>query len=349
MPRQALTPLETIPEEEDEFDLSMTIILESPCCSGYQATPPPTIQVTSHASVLAPQPRYGNTIGNTHLAFPHHYSSLPSRYQYTPPYLQEAYLQVPSPASSTSSLHTAPTYPSPTVLNDNNPHQTQTLLDFVKERTQTRLEETGLADDFFTKWAIVETNMFGGVIPPESKYTVPPYALPSYSGQVRLRFIARALGFSMSATPSDLEKFLSRNLFIIMCLSFNIVPNPDLIFNDDSDNSRCGININRPGGKQFNKTLLRAMQQLEWTHPDVIEAVRLSTTDEVGALAFLCKKKVSHILPDVSQTMKDMIWKEPALEDLGSRKLQEMAVQQMRENRPYSLLRHVVGPEEVVA
>jgi hypothetical protein len=283
------------------------------------------------------------------MTYPHHYSSLSSNYEYTPPYLQDAYLQAPSPSPSpASSFHTAPTSPSPTVLDDHNTHQTQNLLDFVKERTQTRLEETDLSDDFFTKWAIVETNMFGGVIPPEFKYSVPPYALPSYSGQVRLRFIAKALGFSMSATPWDLEKFLSRNLFIIMCLSFNIVPNPGLIFNDDSDNSRCGVNVNRPGGKQFNKTLLRAMQQLEWTHPHVIEAVRLSTTDEVGNLAFLCKTRVSHILPDVSQIMKDMVREEPALEDLGSRKLHEMAVQQMRENRPYSLLRTVARPEEVV-
>lgn len=334
MPRQAFTPLEAIPEEEDEFDLLMTTVLESARCFGYHAAPPPNIiQVTSRARVLAPQPRYGNPVENTHMTYPHHYSPLSSNYEYTPPYLQDAYLQAPSPSPSpASSFHTAPTSPSPTVPDDHNPHQTQSLPDFVKDRTQARLEETDLSDDFFNKWAIVETNMFGGVIPPEFKYSVPPYALPSYSGQVRLRFIAKALGFSMSATPWDLEKFLSRNLFIIMCLSFNTVPNPGLIFNDDSDNSRCGVNVNRPGGKQFNKTLLRAMQQLEWTHPHVIEAVRLSTTDEVGNLAFLCKTRVSHILPDISQIMKDMVREEPALEDLGSRKLHEMAVQQMREN-----------------
>lgn len=71
-------------------------------------------------------------------------------------------------------------------------------------------------------------------------------------------------------------------------------------------------------------------------------------TDEVGALAILVKKRASHILPDVSYRMKEMVWEEPALEDLDSRKLHEMAVQQMRENRPYSLLRNVVRPEDVV-
>lgn len=288
MPKQRFT-LESIPEEEDEFDLLMTDVFESPNCFGYHGSlPPHTTQVTSHASVLAPQPWYGNPAENAHIAYPHHYSSLSSKYEYTPPYLQEAYSQAhsqsPSPASSASSFHTAPTTPSHSVPDD----------------------------------------------------------------QVRLRFIARALGFPMSSTAKDLEKFLSRNLVVITCLSFNIVPNPDLIFNDDSDNSRCGLNINRPSGKQFNKALLRAIQQQEWTHPDVKEAVRLSMTDEVGALAILVKKRASHILPDVSYKMKEMVWEEPALEDLGSRKLHEMAVQQMRENRPYSLLRNVVRPEDVV-
>ncbi|KAM0446667.1 hypothetical protein ACHAO4_009339 [Trichoderma viride] len=367
MPRQAFRQafsLESIPEEEEciiptELDLLMTTTFDSHYFPVHHATPlPNTVQITSQASILAPQPQYGNPAQVGNVAYPHHYSSLSSRYEYTPPYLQTPspytppYLPLPPPSpwltSPPSPFHTAPTSPSPTVLDDYNPHQTQNLLDFVKGRTQTRLEETNLSDNFFTKWAIVTTNMFGGVIPPESKYTVPPFALPSYDGQVRLRFIGHALGISLAAPAGDIEKFLSRNLFIIMCLAFNIVPNPDLIFDDDEDNSRCGIYVNRPGGKQYNKALLRAIQQLEWTDPVVIEAVKLSIPDEVGALATLCKKRASRILPDVCQTMKKMVWEEPALEHLGSRKLHEMAVQQMRENRPYSLLRNVVKPEDVI-
>ncbi|KAL7900110.1 hypothetical protein HDV64DRAFT_276852 [Trichoderma sp. TUCIM 5745] len=297
MPGQRFT-LESIPEEEDDFDFLMTDSVETSCCFGRHATLPPNIaQVTSHPAVLAPQPQYGNPVEDTRLAYPHHYSSLSSKYEYTPSYLQ-AHSQSPSPDSSTA-------------LDDGKPHQTQNLLDFIKERTQTRLDqtETDLSD------TIVETNMSGGVIPPESKYSVPPHALPSYDGQVGLHFIAKSLGFSMSSTARDLENFLSRNLVVIACLAFNIVPNPDLIFHDDSDNSHRGLTMDRPGGKQFNKPLLRAIQQQEWTHPHVKEA---------------------------------MVWEEPALEDLGSHQLREMAVQQMRENRPYSLLRHVVRPGDVV-
>ncbi|KAK1241441.1 hypothetical protein MKX08_001415 [Trichoderma sp. CBMAI-0020] len=343
MPRQ-VSILGSIPEEEEveqggfpcinptEIDLLMATALESPCYSGYYTPPTPnTIQAASQASILAPQPWYSNPVENVHIAYPHHYSS---QYEYTPPYLQEVCIQVtppsPSPASSTPSFHAAP---SPTVLDDHNPHRAPNLLDFVKERTQTRLEKTGLSDNFFTKWAIVTENMYGGVIPPESKYSIPPFALPSYDGQTRLHFIGHSFGLSLAVPIGDIEKFLSRNLFIIMCLAFNIVPNPNLIFDDDDDNSRCGIFVSRPG---------------KWTNPSVIEAVRLSISDEVGALATLVKKRASHILPDVSQTIKEMVWEEPALEDLGSRKLHEMAVKQMRENRPYSLLRNVVRPEDVI-
>lgn len=71
--------------------------------------------------------------------------------------------------------------------------------------------------------------------------------------------------------------------------------------------------------------------------------------DDVGALATLFKNRVSYVLPDVSQTMEELVLEDSELEHLDSYKLHKMAVQQMRENRPHSLLRYVVRPEDVVA
>jgi hypothetical protein len=347
--------LESIPENEEvEFegfscitptglDVLTNTALENPYYSDHHTTlTPNAMQIPSQASVPS-QPLYNNTIEGANIPYPHHYSSLSSSYNYTPPYLQ---VSSPSP-SPPSSFHAAPTLPYSTVLDDHTPHQTQDLLDAIKKRTQARLNETDLSDNFFTKWAIVSTNMYGGVIPPDAKFSIPPFALPSYDGHIRLRFIARCLGFSFANTPLELEKFLIRNLVIITCLVYNIVPNPTLIFDDD-DNFRCGVRVSRPGGKRFNEALLTAIQQLEWTDPDVVEAVRLSMTDEVGALATLCKSKEEHILPDVLQKMDDMVWEEPALENLSSRKLHDMAVERLRENRPHSLLRNVVRLEDII-
>lgn len=294
---------------------------------------PNIIEAASQASILAPQPRYGNPFEDNN-------STYPSTHEHSPPSLPP-----PSP-SSTASFYTAPSSPSPILPDDHSCPQIQNLLAYIRERTQKRLQQTDLSDNFFTKWAIVSTNMYGGVIPPDSKYSVPPFALPSYDGQVRLRFIGKALGLSLTGLTGDIEKFLCRNLFIITCLVFNIVPNPNLIFDDD-DGFCCGVNVDRPGGKKHNKALLRAIQELEWTDPEVIDAVNLSMSEDIGFLATLCKAKVSHTLPSVSRKMDEMVREDPQLAD--SPKLYKEAVKRMRENRPHSLLRNVVMPEDVVA
>lgn len=348
--------LEPIPEDEElnpsrdfpyttpnEIDLLIATALERSCCYVYHNTPTSNIiEVASQASIQAPQPRYGIPFEHDNISYPHHCTSLPSIDEFSPP------SSPPSSPSSTSSFYTAPTYPSPTILQDHSSPQIQNLLEFIKERTQKRLQQTDLSDNFFTKWAIVTTNMFGGVIPPDSNYSVPPFALPSYDGQVRLRFIGKALSLPLTTLARDIEKFLSRNLFIITCLVFNIVPNSDLIFKDD-DGFYCGVNVDSPGVKKHNEALLCAIQQLEWTDPDVIEAVNLSMADEVGFLATLGKAKESHTLPHVSRKMDEMAEEDPQLMDLDFRKLHKKAVKQMRDNRRHSLLRNVVMPEDVVA
>ncbi|KAL7925143.1 hypothetical protein ACQKWADRAFT_285168 [Trichoderma austrokoningii] len=215
-------------------------------------------------------------------------------------------------------------------------------VEFIKERTKARV------DNVFAEWAIATTNMFGGVIPPASKYSVPPYALPSYDGQVRLRFIAECFSLPLSGIPADLEKLLSRNLFIVTCLVFNLVPNLNVIYKAD-DGVRYGLNVSRPDGKDYNETLLRAIQELEWTDPHLSGVVKLSMTDGVEALVSLFKRRAPRVMPHVSRMMDQMVCDEPELERLNPHKLHKMAVQQMRKDRPHSLLRNVVTPVDVVA
>ncbi|KAH8131785.1 hypothetical protein LI328DRAFT_160788 [Trichoderma asperelloides] len=316
--------LELIPEDEEvelrggshhttpnELDLLITQALERPCCLSYLNTSMPNI-------VEAVSQPHGNPFEDNN-------STYPSTHEHSPPSLPQ-----PSP-SSTASFYTAPSSPAPTLPQDHSCPQLQNLLAYIKERTQKRLQQTDLTDNFFTEWAIVTSNMYGGVTPPDSEYSVPPFALPSYDGQVRLRFISKALGLSLAGLTGDIEKFLSRNLFIITCLVFNIVPNPNMIFDDD-DGFCCGVNVDRPG---------------EWTDPEVIDAVNLSMSKDIGFLATLCKTKVSHTLPSVSRKMDEMVREDPQLAD--SPKLYKEAVKRMRENRPYSLLRNEVMPEDVVA
>ncbi|KAL6904376.1 hypothetical protein GGI43DRAFT_400233 [Trichoderma evansii] len=347
MPRQGFL-FEPISEDEEveqgdfryvtpsEADGLIPTASERPQCSIYHTFPMPNIvEVASQASTLAPQPRYGDPFEDNNIIFPRSYASLPPLDEYSPP------SSPPASPSSTSSFYTAPTSSSASI------HDHRSPIEFIKEQTQKRLQQTDLSNNFFIKWGIVTTNMYGGVIPSDSEYSVPPFALPSYDGQVRLRFIGKAFNMSLATLTGDIEKFLSRNLFIITCLVFKIVPNPNLIFDDD-DGFCCGVDVDSPGGRKHNKALLCAIQQLEWTDPDIIEAANLSMTDEVGSLAVLSKAKESHTLPSVSRKMDEMVREDPQLMDLDVQKLHGKAVKQMRENRRHSLLRNVVMPEDVV-
>lgn len=345
MPRQGLL-FEPIPEDEEvelggfryitpsEADDTIATSSDRPRCSIYHNTPMSNItRVASQA--------YSDPFEDNNVMFPRPCASLPLLDDDSP------HSSPPASPSSTSSFYTAPASPSTTTLHDHGSPQIQNPIGFIKERTQKRLQQTDLSNNFFIKWGIATTNMFGGVIPPDSKYSIPPFALPSYDGQVRLRFIAKAFNMSLATPAGDIEKFLSRNLFIISSLVFNIVPNPDLILGDD-DGLCCGANVDSPGGIKHNEALLRAIQQLEWTDPDVIDAVNLSMTDKVGFLATLSKTKKLHTLPSVSRKMDEMVRENPRLMNLDDRKLHRKAVKQMRENRRHSLLRNVVKPEDVI-
>jgi hypothetical protein len=218
-------------------------------------------------------------------------------------------------------------------------HSSTVLQETIRRRTQCllHLQQRNIPDPF-GEWASLASNTYGGTIPPEFYLSSAPFALRSLRGRARLRFICNAFCMSPNTTKiSNIQAFLSRNPFIIKYLTANIVPNSELMFD-----RRYGVHVENYSSRVYNWNLLRAIRELAWTDWVVYEAVRLSMTNKVS-LSTLRKVRPLNILPNVYQKMLE---RESQPKDLDC--LHKKVVTQMRENRPNSLLRHVVRPEDVV-
>ncbi|KAL7786201.1 hypothetical protein V8C37DRAFT_392864 [Trichoderma ceciliae] len=186
--------------------------------------------------------------------------------------------------------------------------------------------------------------MYGGTLPPEFYLSSAPFSLHSLRGRVRLRFICNAFSMPLDTSIAQIQGFLSRNPSIISYLTFNDVPNPDLLFRGDSQG--CELKIEGRGCRKYNRRLLRAIGQLDWVDETVRWVVELSGTGSLAdreTLSTLHKERQNKILPNVYSKML-----EQSTRPRSVKRWEKSVVARMRKDRPNSLLRNAVMPEDVV-
>ncbi|RFU71793.1 hypothetical protein TARUN_10470 [Trichoderma arundinaceum] len=189
--------------------------------------------------------------------------------------------------------------------------------------------------------------MYGGTLPPEFYLSSAPFPLHSLRGRARLRYICNGLSLPLDTSVFYIQDFLSRNPSIIRYLAFNLVPHPDLIFSEPSQDYE--VNVEDPNGRKQNRRMLRAIRQLEWVDQSVshvAEKSRAGSLEDWDALAAMTKVRQSAILPSVYKKMLEQnLW---STDKKWRKKWQRRAVAKMRQDRPTSLLSIIVMPEDVV-
>ncbi|KAL7946000.1 hypothetical protein V8C42DRAFT_322187 [Trichoderma barbatum] len=221
----------------------------------------------------------------------------------------------------------------------------------IEERLQRRQEcffhlqrlHQGLTQDPFGEWTDLANGLYGGTIPPEFYLDSAPFTLHSLRGRVRLRYIRTAFCMPIDSTVVEIESFLSRNPSIVRYLVFNVLPNPDRVIRETSRDYH--VHVNRPTSQQYNKHLLHAIKQLDWIDETADWVAGLARAEDMRTLSTLYKVREVEILPSVWKKMKEMeeLWKPIKMDKLHAR-----VVAQMQRNRPNSLLRSVVSPQDVV-
>ncbi|KAL7912009.1 hypothetical protein GGI35DRAFT_444169 [Trichoderma velutinum] len=141
----------------------------------------------------------------------------------------------------------------------------------------------------------------------------------------------------IDTTIFHVESFLSRNPSIIRYLLFNVLPDPDHAHTYQ-------IHVNSPTGRKCNGHLLGAIKQLDWVDETVDWVAELARTEDERTLSTLYKVREVEILPAVWKKMQEMQEKSKPMK---MEKLHAQAVTQMQQNRPSSLLRSVVTPQDL--
>ncbi|KAL7935354.1 hypothetical protein V8C35DRAFT_333868 [Trichoderma chlorosporum] len=201
----------------------------------------------------------------------------------------------------------------------------------------------GLTQDPFGEWTDLAHGLFGGTIPPEFYLTSAPFTLHSLRGRVRLRYIRNALCMPTDATALQIESFLSRNPSIVRFLFFNVLPDPDHAYKEIS--CEYQIHVSHHMSKNNNGHLLRAIKQLDWVDETVDRVAELARTEDGRALSTLYKVREVKILPGVWKRMLEM---EDKSQPMKIERLHTRVVIQMQRERPNSLLRNAIAPQDVV-
>ncbi|KAM6486152.1 hypothetical protein HDV62DRAFT_403455 [Trichoderma sp. SZMC 28011] len=249
-----------------------------------------------------------------------------------------AVLDSPSPPTPSSPITTAPqlNYPLFTYMP-------------IEERLQRREEcffhlqqfRQGLIEDPFGEWSDLANDLYGGNIPPEFYLTSAPFDLHSLRGRVRLRYIRTAFCMPIDSTSYEIESFLSRNPSLVRYLVYNTVPDPDHAYLYQKT-------VNNPASRQHNWHILCAIKQLNWIDEMVDWMAEVARTEDESALSELYKVREIVALPTVWKRMQEMQGMGEKWESMPLEKLHVRVVEQMRQNRPNSLLRNVLTSQEVV-
>ncbi|KAH6608632.1 hypothetical protein Trco_001978 [Trichoderma cornu-damae] len=204
--------------------------------------------------------------------------------------------------------------------------------------------QRGITHDPFGGWADLSSVGYGDILLPESYLSSAPFALHSLRGHVRLRFIRHAFNMPADASVFDIQGFLSRNPSVVGHLALNTVPSPDLVSRWSSPD--CEINVTDRRGRKYNRRLLRAVRQLDWVDDTVnwvVQLSRMASASDRAALSALRKTRRNKILPGLDKKTT-----EPSTRTRKAKRWKRTAVVRMRRDRPNSLLRNVVVPEDVV-
>lgn len=260
----------------------------------------------------------------THLYQRHHITAPPLPYSFPSP---------PTP-THTHTLTSSPLTP------------TLTLQERLQKRAAclTRLQRGSIPDPF-GEWAGLAAGLYGDTLPPEFYLSSAPFALHSLRGRARLRFIRDGLSMAPDAGVVHIERFLSRNPSIIRYLVFNVVPNPYSVFREKSHN--YGICVESRHGRRYNRRLLRAIKQLDWGDGTLREVVELARTgaaaDRAALTTFRKARQREALMPCVYRRMLEL-----EEQPRSMKRWKKKAVAEMRWERPCSLLREAVMPEDVV-
>ncbi|KAL6800202.1 hypothetical protein J3E68DRAFT_397628 [Trichoderma sp. SZMC 28012] len=219
----------------------------------------------------------------------------------------------------------------------------------IEERLQRRQEcefhlqrfRHGLVEDPFGEWSDLANDLYGGNIPPEFYLTSAPFDLHSLRGRVRLRYIRTAFCMPIDSTSYQIESFLSRNPSLVRYLLYNAVPDPDHAYLYQKM-------VNNPASRTHNWYILCAIKQLNWIDETVDWMAEVARSEDEGALSELYKVREIVALPTVWKRMQEMQGMGEKWESMPLEKLHVRVVEQMRQNRPNSLLRNVVTSQDVM-